>query len=179
MKRKKEDRRGHSSGCLAHLAALNAVGAALAALFADETTAQSGQTMEELYELARCIARILNFNLPSAEAAPVFAALLLRLRLRLLVLHLGRWSVEDLCDTRRLNTYTTGRRGATVALLGRISLGRISLLGVAVLAGGRTVTGLLVAVFNPSQISNNPKEPSASNDTLPVQLDHQCDQAAV
>ncbi len=43
MNRKTRYRRGHRSGCLAHLAALDAVGAALTALFADEATAQSGQ----------------------------------------------------------------------------------------------------------------------------------------
>lgn len=53
MKKKKEVRRGHWSGCLAHLTALDAVGAALAALFADETTAEGGQAVEEIDALAR------------------------------------------------------------------------------------------------------------------------------
>lgn len=50
---KEEFRRGHWSGCLAHLTALDAVGAALAALFANEATAEGGQAVEEIDELAR------------------------------------------------------------------------------------------------------------------------------
>ena len=48
----------------------------------------------------------------------------------------------------RGRTYATRR--STVALLW-VTLGRIALLRVAVLAGGRTVAGLLVTAFDPSQ----------------------------
>jgi hypothetical protein len=87
-KKKKEVRRGHWSGCLAHLTALDAVGAALAALFADETTAEGGQARKEIDGLAMRLQWISHIDLPSAEAALVTAALLLGLGLRLLVLHL-------------------------------------------------------------------------------------------
>lgn len=49
-----------------------------------------------------------------------------------------------------LRRRTYAARRSTVALLG-VTLGRIALLRVAVLAGGRTVAGLLVTVFDPSQ----------------------------
>ncbi len=50
----------------------------------------------------------------------------------------------------RGRTYAAGRaRRSTVALLG-VTLGRIALGRVTVLAGGGTVAGLLVTVFDPS-----------------------------
>jgi hypothetical protein len=69
-------------------------------------------------------------------------------------------SVHVSCCNGRKKTYTTlRRRGATVALLRRITLGRVAaLLRGVIFAGRRTVAGLLVAVFDPGQIPNTSSE---------------------
>lgn len=92
-------------------------------------------------------------NLPSTKAATVTALLRHRLLRLLVVLHLENIISAYFLWFLGVTTYTTGRsgrsRGSTVALLG-VTLGRVALLRVAILAGRGTVAGLLVTVFDPS-----------------------------
>jgi hypothetical protein len=61
-----------------------------------------------------------------------------------------------------------------------VTLGRIALLRISVLAGRRAVAGLLVTIFDAHQNPNSPKKyPSTSRSHLPHALRHRGDPAVV
>lgn len=112
--------RSHRLASLAHLTALDALGAAFAALFTNKATAEGGQAVKKKSKSVKYQCDILDLNSPGTEAALAAATLALRLGRRSLILGgptLGCITLRRILLRR-------------ISLL--VTLGRVALRGVAV-----------------------------------------------